>query len=51
MMSLDNALVLGALPFLESDLALWTLRVVYVAGVLLLGLRSRNLKQHSSLEI
>lgn len=47
----EDKLVLQALPFLESDLALWILRVACVAGVLLLGLRSRNLKQHSSAEV
>ena len=47
----EDKLVRQVLPFLESDLALWILRVVCVAGVLLLGLRSRNLKQHSSAEV
>lgn len=47
----EDKLVVQTWPFLESDLALWMLRVVCVAGVLLLGLRSRNLKQHSSAEV
>jgi YjbE family integral membrane protein len=38
----------GALPVLHSDISLWVMRLLAVAGVLFFGLRSKQLRSHAA---